>query len=165
MGYATQGAAPLFGAGAPLFVLKTPGNGNTDVTGYVMPTVTGYNITHNVGATETKDESGDIDAVTFHGEYIECAFTLLPTAGTSANALLSARIPAPGTTMTVSGAPVMPVGSFEDALNTGTGSLPATARWIYAGGGSIQRSSDGHATLNLTFRRYPQIVGGTAITS
>jgi hypothetical protein len=67
--------------------------------------------------------------------------------------------------MTVSGGPITAVGSFSDALNVGSGSLPATAKWIYAGGGSIQRSSDGHATLNLTFRRYPLIVGGTAITS
>lgn len=163
MGYATQGAAPLFGAGAPTFVLKTAAN--VDVSGYIMPTVTGYNITHNVGSTETKDESGDIDAVTFHGEYIECAFTLLPTGATSANALASATIPQPGATMTVTGGPIMKVGSFDDALNVGTGSLPATARWIYVGGGSIQRSSDGHATLNLTFRRYPLIVGGAAITS
>lgn len=163
MGYATQGAAPLFGAGAPTFVLKTAAN--VDVSGYIMPTVTGYNITHNVGSAETKDESGDIDAVTFHGEYIECAFTLLPTGATSANALASATIPQPGATMTVTGGPIMKVGSFDDALNVGTGSLPATARWIYVGGGSIQRSSDGHATLNLTFRRYPLIVGGAAITS
>jgi len=165
MGYATQGAAPLFGVGAPLFALKTPGNGTTDVVGYIMPTVTGYNVTHNVGVAETKDESGDIDAVTFHGEYIECAFSLLPTGASSTNALASARIPEPGTTMTVSGAPIFSAGSFADALNTGTGSLPATARWIYIGGGSLQRSSDGHAVLNLTFRRYPSIVGGTAITS
>jgi hypothetical protein len=164
MGYATQGAAPLFGAGAPTFVLKTAAN--ADVSGYIMPTVTGYNITHNVGSTETKDESGDIDAVTFHGEYIECAFTLLPTGASSANALSSARIPQPGATMTVSGGPITAVGSFADALNVASsGSLPDTARWIYSGGGSIQRSSDGHATLNLTFRRYPLIVGGTAITS
>jgi len=163
MGYATQGAAPLFGAGAPTFILNDAAG--SAVSGYIMPTVTGHNITHNVGATETKDESGDIDAVTFHGEYIECAFTLLPTGTTSANALASARIPQPGATMTVSGGPVMAVGSFSDALNVGSGSLPATAKWIYSGGGSIQRSSDGHATLNLTFRRYPLIVGGTAITS
>jgi hypothetical protein len=163
MGYATQGAAPLFGAGAPTFTLNDAAG--SAVSGYIMPTVTGYNITHNVGATETKDESGDIDAVTFHGEYIECAFTLLPTGTSSSNALASARIPQPGATMTVSGGPVMAVGSFSDALNVGSGSLPATAKWIYAGGGSIQRSSDGHATLNLTFRRYPLIVGGTAITS
>jgi hypothetical protein len=163
MGYATQGAAPLFGAGAPTFVLNDAAG--SAVSGYIMPTVTGYNITHNVGSTETKDESGDIDAVTFHGEYIECAFTLLPTGASSANALASARIPQPGATMTVSGGPITAVGSFSDALNVGSGSLPATAKWIYAGGGSIQRSSDGHATLNLTFRRYPLIVGGTAITS
>jgi hypothetical protein len=164
MGYATQGAAPLFGAGAPTFVLNDAAG--SAVSGYVMPTVSGYNITHNVGATETKDESGDIDAVTFHGEYIECAFTLLPTGTTSANALASATIPQPGATMTVSGGPITKVGSFSDALNvSGSGGLPGTAKWIYAGGGSIQRSSDGHATLNLTFRRYPLIVGGTAITS
>jgi hypothetical protein len=163
MGYATQGAAPLFGAGAPTFVLNDAAG--SAVSGYIMPTVTGYNITHNVGSTETKDESGDIDAVTFHGEYIECAFTLLPTGASSANALASARIPQPGATMTVSGGPITAVCSFSDALNVGSGSLPATAKWIYSGGGSIQRSSDGHATLNLTFRRYPLIVGGTAITS
>lgn len=162
---ATQGAAPLFGSGPITFTLY-PSSGGAAISGYVMPTVTGYNITHNVGLTETKEESGDIDAVTFHGEYIECVFTLLPTGSSTANALNSARIPEPGSTMTISGAPISRVGSFSDALNVASsGSLPDTARWIYSGGGSLQRSSDGHATLNLTFRRYPAIIGGTAITS
>jgi hypothetical protein len=164
MGFATQGAAPIFGSGAVAFSLYAPGGGSA-ISGYIMPTVTGYNITHGLGTTETKDESGDIDAVTFHGEYIECAFTLLPTGSTSGNALTSAKVPAPGSTMTISGAPASEFGSFTDALNVSGSTLPQSARWIYAGGGSIQRSSDGHATLNLTFRRYPLIVGGTAITS
>lgn len=164
MGYATQGAAPLFGAGAPTFVLNDAAG--SAVSGYIMPTVTGYNITHGVASTETKNESGDIDAVTFHGEYIECAFQLLPTGATSAEALASARIPQPGATLTISGAPVMAVGSFSDALNvSGSGGLPGTAKWIYYGSGTVARSSDGHAALNLTFRRNPLIVGGAAITS
>lgn len=164
MGYASQGGAPLFGIGAPAFTLYEPGGGSA--SGYIMPTVNGFTLTHNVGESQTKDESGDIDAVTFHGEFIECAFTLLPTGSSSADALASARIPAPGSTITITGAAVQACGSFADAINVASsGSLPATARWIYGGGGSVQRSSDGHAVLNLTLRRYPKIVGGIAITS
>lgn len=165
MGFATQGAAPTFGTAAVTFTIYPPNDGTTAYSGYLMPTVTGYNITHGVGATETKNASGDIDAVTYHGEYIECAFTLLPTGSSTANTLASSRVPAPGSTMTISGAPVTAFGSFSDALNVSGSSLPLNARWIYTGSGSIQRSSEGHATMNLTFRRYPGIVGGTAITS
>lgn len=164
MGYATQGAAPNFGTVGVAFSLYAP-SGGAAISGYIMPTVTGYNITHGLGTTETKNESGDIDAVTFHGEYIECAFTLLPTGSSSVDMLKSAKVPAPGSTMTITGAPISEFGSFTDALNVTGSTLPQSARWIYIGGGSVQRSNEGIATLNLTFRRYPLIAGGAAITS
>lgn len=164
MGFATQGKAPIFGVGAVTFTLIGPDG--TTVSGYVMPTVNSANITHNGATNETKNTSGDIDAVTVSGEYIECAFTLIPTGTSSANALTAATVPKANSTVTISGARVIAVGPFSDALNVASsGSLPDTARWIYTTGGSLAISSEGHASLNLTMRRYPAIAGGTAFTS
>lgn len=165
MGASSQGKAPIFGVGAITFTLYPPDSG-TAVSGYVMPTVNSANITHNGQTNETKNTSGDVDAVTVSGEYIECAFTLIPTGTSNANALLAATVPEANSTVTISGARQIAVGPFADALNVASsGSLPDTARWIYTTGGSLAISSEGHAALNLTMRRYPAIAGGIAIAS
>jgi len=163
MSFATQGKGPLFGTSS---VAATPvtftiyNQSNTSLgAGYVMPTVTGYNLTHNAEVARTKDGNGDIDAVTGHGEYIECQFDLLATGTSLANARLSATVPPVMSTVVIAGADVIACGPFADAVNSGSGS-----RWIYEGGGSVKFTADGHATLSLTLRRYPNITGGVAIT-
>lgn len=164
MSFATQGAAPIFGSAGITFTIYDQA-GTTLGSGFVMPTVSGFNLTHNGEVARTKNASGDVDAVTGSGEFIECAFTLLPTGTSAANALKSSLLPPLMSTVVISGAKVIRVGPFTDAINVAGGSAPENSRWIYEGGGSVQFSSEGHATLNVTLRRYPGIVGGAAITS
>ena len=163
MAFATHGKGPLFGTSAvaitPVAFSIYQATSASPISGYIMPTVTGYNLTHNGEVARTKDGNGDIDAVTGHGEFIEGQFEMLCTGTSLANARISATIPTLMATVVISGADVIACGPFADAVNSGSGS-----RWIYEGGGSVKFSQDGHATLSLTLRRYPNIAGGVAIT-
>lgn len=168
MAQATQGAAKIYGTSAdpatPMTFTLYGLNGSS-VAGYVVPSVTGVSITHNTENSRTKNSGGEYDSTTCHGEFLEGQFDLLPSGTTEANAILSARIPAAGSTMVIAGASVIPCGSWADAVNVAGGSAPETSRWIYEGGGNLRMTNDGHTVASLTFRRYPNIVGGTAIVT
>ena len=168
MAYATQGTAPLFGTsasnGSPITFTIYDQAGTTLGAGYVMPVVGGFNVTHNADNIRTKDASGDIQSTTGHGEFLECQFDLIPDASSPANSRLASRIPPLMSTVVISGADVIACGPFADSINVAGGSPPETSRWIYEGGGSIRMTQDGIAAVSLTLRRYPKIVGGTAIT-
>jgi hypothetical protein len=127
--------------------------------GYVMPTVSNYDLTHNASSTQSSNGSGDIDASATFGEFLEATFELVPAGSSLANAELSCRIPPLGATLVISGANTITAGSFADAINSGSGS-----RWIYEGGGSLRFTSDGFASVSITCRRYPSIAATTAAT-
>lgn len=169
MPFAGQGSQPIFGTSAsstPIsFTIYRPSDGASLGSGYVMPVVGGFNVTHNAENVRTRDGSGDIQSTTGHGEFIECQFDLIPDASTLADSRKSATIPPLMSTIVVANADVIPCGPFADAINVNPlGSAPETSRWIYEGGGSIRMTQDGIAAVSLTLRRYPKIVGGTAIT-
>lgn len=168
MAYAQQGSAVLFGTNAtsgtpPTFTLY--GQAGTTVSGYAAPIVSGANVSHQAANETITNESGEIVAAIAHGEYLECTFDLIPSGADLATARLTSRLPAVGSTMVTAGFDVIPMGPFTDGLNVAGGSAPETSRWIYVGGGSIRLSSEGHATLSLPMKRYPSIVGGTAIVN
>jgi hypothetical protein len=131
----------------------------TEITGsgFIMPTVSNYDLTHNASSIQSSNGSGDIDASATYGEFLEATFELVPQGTTIGNAELSCRIPQLGSTFVIANANVVSCGSFADAINSGSGS-----RWIYEGGGSLRASSDGFATVSLTLRRYPNIAATTA---
>jgi hypothetical protein len=165
MGHATQGSAPRFGtssvAATPITFTIYDQAGTTLGSGFVMPSVNGWNLTHNVEVARTKDSNGDITATTGHGEMLECQFDLLPIGSTLADMRKSLTLPPVMATVAITGADIFPAGSFVDAINTNGSS---TQRWIYEGGGSVSASNEGHARLSVTLRRYPGITGGAAIT-
>lgn len=169
MAYESQGKAVVFGtseasATPPSFTLYAPGG--TSVAGYVTPITNGASITHQAASEMIANEAGEIAANLGHGEHIECSFDLIPAGSSDANAKTSATIPALGSTMVTTGLKIIPAGPFTDALNVAaSGGLPAQARWIYMGGGSVRLSSEGHATLSLPMKRFPAITGGTALTN
>jgi hypothetical protein len=122
-----------------------------------MPTVNNYDLTHNASSVQSSDGSGNIDASATFGEFLEATFELMPAGASLDDAEDSARLPALGSTLVISGANTIAAGSFPDAINSGTGS-----RWIYEGGGSVRFASDGFATVSITCRRYPNIAATTA---
>jgi hypothetical protein len=142
---------------AVTFVLQEPDL--TTVSGYVAA-VTAIDVTHNGDISEARNGSGAHTGVAVFGEVLEATFELLPTGANVAAALVAARIPKLGSTLQVSNAKVISVGSFADAINAATGH-----RWIYLGGASLRQSSDGGpTTLSLPVRKYPLILGNAAAT-
>jgi hypothetical protein len=166
----TQGAANGFGtyggtAGSRTPVSFTVHNAsNTSLgAGFVMPTVDGFTLTHNYETSNTRLGNGDYDSHTVHGEYLELSCDLVFSASTEANQILAERGFPPGSTISISGAPVRSMGSFTDAINVAGGSAPETSRWHPMPGMTIRRTSTGTSTGSITLRRYPGIVGGAAI--
>lgn len=169
---ATQGAAPGFGTYGGTSGSMTPitftvydAAGTTLGSGFVMPTVDGFTLTHNYETATTRKGNGDFDSHTSHGEYLELSVDLVFTAS-SLSALANVERGFPlGSTIAISGAPVRAMGSFADAINVAGGSAPETSRWHPMPGMSIRRTSSGTSTGSVTLRRYPGIVGGTAIVT
>lgn len=169
---ATQGAAPGFGtyggssgSMTPITFTVYDAAGTTLGSGFVMPTVDGFTLTHNYETATTRKGNGDYDSHTAHGEYLELSVDLVFTAS-SLSALANVERGFPlGSTIVISGAPVRPMGSFTDAINVAGGSAPETSRWHPMPGMSIRRTSSGTSTGSVTLRRYPGIVGGAAIVT
>jgi len=169
----TQGGAVGFGTYGGSSGSMTPitftvyDASNTSLgSGFVMPVVDGFTVTQNGDAVNTKNGRGDIDSHTVSGEYLEASFDLVFTGSSAANQALAERGFPPGSTISISGAPVRAMGSFSDAINVASsGSLPDTARWHPMPGMSIRRTSSGTSTGSVTLRRYPLIAGGAAIVT
>lgn len=170
----TQGAAPGFGTYGGSSGSMTPvtftvydAAGTTlGSGGFIMPTVDGFTLTHNYETTTTRKGNGDFDSHTSHGEYLELSCDLVFKATSLSNLALVERGFPMGSTITIAGAPIRPMGSFTDAINVASsGSLPDTARWHPMPGMSIRRTSSGTSTGSVTLRRYPGIVGGAAIVT
>lgn len=130
-----------------------------------MPTVDGFTLTHNYETATTRKGNGDYDSHTAHGEYLELSVDLVFTASSLSNLALVERGFPLGSTISIAGAPVRPMGSFTDAINVAGGSTPETSRWHPMPGMSIRRTSSGTSTGSVTLRRYPGIVGGAAIVT
>lgn len=168
----TQGAAPGFGTYGGSSGSMTPVTfkvwdaSNTEITssGFLMPTVDGFTLTHNYETATTRKGNGDFDSHTSHGEYLELSCDLVFTADSQTNLAKAERGFPMGSKITVSGAPIRAMGSFTDAINVAeTGSLPDTAPWFPMPGMSIRRSSSGTSTGSITMRRYANIGRGAAI--
>lgn len=166
----TQGAANGFGTYGGTAGSRTPVSftvynaSNTSLgAGFVMPTVDGFTLTHNYETANTRLGNGDYDSHTVHGEYLELSCDLVFVGSTELNQALAERGFPPGSTISISGAPIRSMGSFTDAINVAGGSAPETSRWHPMPGMSIRRTSSGTSTGSVTLRRYPGIVGGAAI--
>jgi hypothetical protein len=135
------------------------------VSGYVTPNLQSGSLSHSVEVDKIKSTTGEFTGLIHHGEALSCTFDCIPEGsvldvGTFAGPVLSARLPAVGGNVVITGLPILAAGSFADAFNVNTaGSAPETSRWIYEGGGSIKGSSDSHWTMTLPLMRYPGIVG------
>lgn len=168
MSFAQQGGAIQFGTeaaqGTPVTFTIYNQAGTSLGSGYVMPTVNNYSITHNAEIARSKDGSGEINHIIGHGEYLEATFELVPKGDSLANSRKAMTAPPLLSTVVIAGAPVFPMGPFADAVNVAGGSAPETSRWIYEGGASDRITSDAPAAVSMTLRRYTKIVGGAAIT-
>ena len=116
---------------------------------------------HNATVSNIKDEDGDTCALTAVDEVLECTFNFIPYGTSVAVAKTSAAAPKLLGGATISGLPVVPMGTFADALNTATDGQP----WVYEGGWEVNGSGDGEPwSVSVTLRRYPNITSVSAIS-
>ena len=153
----SQGSKYIFGSPATLALYDAAGA--LVVTGYVSPDMESYDITHEADTEEVRNSSGEVVGHIGYNDRLTLTVNFVPANTTSvANAKLSAALPEVNGTCVITGAPVIEIGGYVDAINAATGN-----RWIYAGGGSIKTTATGKATGTITLKRYTNItVTGTA---
>jgi hypothetical protein len=155
----TQGKKYIFGSPATLALYDAAGA--LVVSGYVSPDMESYDITHDCDTEEVRNSSGEVVGHITYNNRLTLTVNFVPADSTStANALLSAALAEGNGTATITGAPVIEVGGYVDAINAATGN-----RWIYAGGGSVKTTNTGKATGTITLKRYAGITATGAATN
>ena len=146
----------IFGSPATLAMYDTAGS--LIVTGYISPELESYDITHECDTEEVRNSNGEVVGHITYNNRLTLTVNFVPvgTNATPATALgerlKGASLPQGNGSVAITGAPVIDVGGYSDALNTGSG-----GRWIYAGGGSIKTTATGKATGTITLKRFPAI--------
>lgn len=149
----TQGSKYVFGSPATLALYDAANN--LVVTGYVSPDIESYDITHEADSEEVRNSTGEVVGHIGYNNRLTLTVNFIPSGTSVANALLSASLPDINGTCVITGAPVIKVGGYSDALNApGTPGTGPGGRWIYAGGGSIKTTQTGKATATITLKRY-----------
>ena len=160
----TQGTKYVFGSPATLALYDAANN--LVVTGYVSPDIESYDITHEADTEEVRNSAGEVVGHIGYNNRITLTVNFIPSGTSVANALLAASLPDVNGTCTISGAPVIEIGGYVDALNApGSPGTGPGGRWIYAGGGSIKTTQTGKATGTITLKRYTNITASGAATS
>ena len=154
----TQGSKYVFGSPATLALYDAAGA--LVVTGYVSPDIESYDITHEADTEEVRNSAGEVVGHIGYNNRLTLTVNFIPSGTSTANALLSASLPDVNGTCIITGAPVIEIGGYADAINAATGN-----RWIYAGGGSIKTTQTGKATATITLKRYTNITVSGAATN
>jgi hypothetical protein len=154
----TQGSKYVFGSPASMALYDAAGA--LVVTGYVAPDVESYDITHEADTEEVRNSSGEVVGHIGYNNRLTLTLNFIPSGASAANALLAASLPDVNGTCVITGAPVIEIGGYADAINAATGN-----RWIYAGGGSIKTTQTGKATGTITLKRYTNLTASGAATN
>ena len=128
------------------------------------PNLQSGTLDHSGDVKETKNMSGQVSSLFNSEETFVANFEMIPEAGsgnTVANAKIGAQLPAILTAVTMSGFPVVAVGSIADAFNVNAN---GTNPWLYEGGGKINLVSDGAWTMSVELKRRIGITSGSAVT-
>jgi hypothetical protein len=115
-----------------------------------------YDISHEADTEEVRNSSGEVVGHIGYNDRLTLTVNFIPANATSvANAKLAAALPEVNGTCVITGAPVIDIGGYADAINApGTPGTGPGGRWIYAGGGSIKTTATGKATGTITLKRY-----------
>ena len=154
----TQGTKYVFGSPATLALYDAAGA--LVVTGYVSPDLESYDITHEADTEEVRNSAGEVVGHIGYNNRLTLTVNFIPSGASTANALLAASLPDVNGTCVITGAPVIEIGGYTDAINAATGN-----RWIYAGGGSIKTTQTGKATGTITLKRYANLTASGAATN
>jgi hypothetical protein len=154
----TQGSKYVFGSPASLALYDAAGA--LVVTGYVSPDIESYDITHEADTEEVRNSAGEVVGHIGYNNRLTLTVNFIPSGASTANALLAASLPDVNGTCVITGAPIIEIGGYVDAINAATGN-----RWIYAGGGSIKTTQTGKATGTITLKRYTNLTASGAATN
>lgn len=127
--------------------------GITALTGYVSPRIDALSVNHNNDVVMDTDVSGDIVRLSASGEYLECQMTLIPDGTSQANALKAGGKPVALAGVTITGLPIVAMGSWSNAWNTNGSDSPENHQWIYIEGSSRIEKPD-RVVLDMTLRRF-----------
>jgi hypothetical protein len=155
----SQGSKYIFGSPATLALYDAAGA--LVVTGYVSPDIESYDITHDADTEEVRNSAGEVVGHIAYNNRLTLTVNFIPANASSvANALLAASLPNANGTCIISGAPVIYMGGYADAINAATGN-----RWIYGGGGSLKTTQTGKVTGTITLKRYTNLSASGAATN
>lgn len=155
----SQGSKYIFGSPATLALYDAAGA--LVVTGYVSPDIESYDITHDADTEEVRNSAGEVVGHIAYNNRLTLTVNFIPANASSvANALLAASLPNANGTCIISGAPVIYMGGYADAINAATGN-----RWIYGGGGSLKTTQTGKVTGTITLKRFTNLSASGAATN
>lgn len=136
--------------------------GIATLAGYISPNLQSLRLVHNAEIDKVKGQNGNTKSIASSDDFLECQFDFIPEGSSTANAKLSAGIPAALAAVVPSGLPVIKMGGWADALNVTSGGQDANP-WIYEGGAQINGLADGKWTATMTLRRYVEISSTTVL--
>lgn len=125
------------------------------VNGGISPNIGTLRLTHDVTIDRIRGQAGPVTGILGVDDAVECQFDFVPEGASSTAARTSAGLPTAPAIVTISGLPVVTIGSFADVFNSGA--------WIYEGGGQINGTQEGKWTATVTLRRYVGIPNPTII--
>lgn len=132
----------------------------TYLSGYISPNLQSAKVVHSADNKTTKSQAGITTTKYYVDEALEMTWDFVPEGTTIANAIKSAQLPKVGSPVVISGLPVIAMGAFADALNTGSGQP-----WIYEGNSGPSAPHDDKWTQNMILRRYEGITSAVPIVA
>jgi len=136
----------------------------------VLTPVSGSPLTLNVQSAtlslsatvgEVLAQTGEFEGVHSHGEALTCEFNAIPAGANVATAKISVNLGGVLQGYNAANFPIVAMGSFVDAFNTGGNS---TQPWLYQGDAKLSLTNTEKAMLTFTMKRYPNITSATVIT-
>lgn len=157
---AALGFATTKGAGGVITFYASSGtSGYTTTVGAIQS----WTLAHADDSTEIRGTDGTFQARAFSGnDTLTLNVTAVLSGSTEADALLSGKLPAGGGRASISGAEVIAIGPWTDAINTGGSGINAYL-WVYQTDGTISATQDGgDKTISFTLKRYSTFAVTTA---
>jgi hypothetical protein len=153
MAGSSLGVATSKGAGGVITLY--PDNSSTAFT-VAVGAIQSWTLKHSDDRTETRGTDGRFVGVsTSNNDTLTLNVTAVLSGTSAANALLSGKLPKGNGRASITGAEVIVMGPWTDAINVTAGSAPDTYFWVYQADGEISASQSGDdKTVSFTLKRY-----------
>jgi len=154
MAGSSLGVATSKGAGG---VIRLYADNGTSQFSVAVGAIQSWTLKHNDDRTETRGTNGCFVGVsTSNNDTLTLQVNAILSATTTASdVLLSGKLPKGNGRASITGAEVLAVGPWTDAINVTAGSAPDTYFWVYQADGEISASNSGDdKTVTFTLKRY-----------